>query len=255
MHANHMSELRNRIYEMAINSIDGRIAPTWPRGKPSKRKRSKPSSTSPQDDGDRYQMKMPIPYLGLTQVCSLIRTEFRPMWLNTHRFPLFAVDPYLKTFFPLPTPSTDRKRLDSYNDPSGTLHIIIRNNDLADTDILKLLKHKARYPSYNFRPIPAPHETVDEPTISSIAALINNTSPAWIKWIKGNVVTQFRLKCNWRGYADAGKPLRVVIKERHAPAWMKPTLNADKHVPPGYLEKLGLSLVTGWKVWFGVDYF
>lgn len=44
----------------------------------------------------------PLPFIGLTQTCTLIRKEFRLIWLATHRFPTCALNGYLNAFFPPP---------------------------------------------------------------------------------------------------------------------------------------------------------
>src|SRR5436853_1945767 len=61
------------------------------------------------------------------------------------------------------------------------------------------------------------------PYTTLFRSLINNTNSIWVKWVKGNVVTQVRL--TGKGFTDIGRPLRLVVKERHAPAWMRPTLD------------------------------
>ena len=175
------------------------------------------------------------------------------MFLSTHRFPLAALAGYFKAFFPLPSPRTDLKRFTSYHDPAGALRLWIRQDDLCNTDILRLLKHKVRFPDYAITLDFAPgllDESVADAMRVALLAVINNRSKKWVGWIRGNVVTQLRLVC--RGFEDGR--LRVVVKERYAPGWMRPTLDADRLIPEGYLESLGLDQATGLKVNFGVDY-
>jgi hypothetical protein len=108
-----------------------------------------------------------------------------------------------------------------------------------------------RFP--NFTVICQAYPDVDDVMLGSIQSLIDNKNPTWAQWIKANTISQVRLQM--RGFADAGRRVRVVVKERYAPQWMKPTLNADTHVPPDYVESLGLGEVAKeWRIAFGVDY-
>lgn len=70
------------------------------------------------------------------------------------------------------------------------------------------------------------------------------------------MLTQVRLSCKASDDAYSAGRLRIVVKERYAPGWMRPTLDAEKRVPEGYLASLGLDevVVGGLKVGFGVDY-
>ncbi|KAF1843582.1 uncharacterized protein K460DRAFT_290651, partial [Cucurbitaria berberidis CBS 394.84] len=252
-------ELRNRVYEIAAEWSYRCFPHTHIRDKPPKRRgRSKSSSASSSSaEESRHLPPRPLPYIGLTQTCSLIRTEFRGLWLSSHRFPLFALDGYFKAFFPTPppasgpgpSPDTHRKRFDSYFDPAGKLRLWIRNEDVTDTDILGLLKYKARFPQYTITPVAAAYTNVPEETVAFIAAIVNNSNPKWCWGIRDNVITQMRLI-----FSGSSSNVRIVVKEKYAPQWMRPTLQPENNVPEGYLESLGLDKLTGCRIVFAVDY-
>jgi hypothetical protein len=157
--------------------------------KPKKSRRRKPL------DGDDHSAAVkPLPYMGFTQVCSLIRTEFRPLWLSTHRFPLFALEGYFKAFFPkIPRASKmddkSRKRIESYHDAAGTLRLWIKPACIRDIDILPLLKFRQRFPAYTIDFVSA-HFAVKTPLLEFLTLLVNNDSFTWVKYIKQHSITQ-----------------------------------------------------------------
>lgn len=111
--------------------------------------------------------------------------------------------------------------------------------------MIRLLKHRLRFPGLKLRF--EAQATIPDAHLSPLSLLVDNDNPKWEKWIKSNVITQVRL----------GKTLavRIVVKERYAPDWMKATLHADRRVDPKFVESLGLTKLAGvWTISFGVDY-
>ncbi|KAH7063978.1 hypothetical protein BKA63DRAFT_428200, partial [Paraphoma chrysanthemicola] len=250
-------ELRNRIYEHAVEHTHRLFPPIFVKEKPrARRGRSTTSCHSSFSSSNTAPTGAPlaIPFIALTQTCTRLRSEFRPVWLATHKIPLCALDGYLKTFYPAVDPRISpeaQRRLETQFSPNASLRLWIRRGELGDVDIIRLLKHMTRFP--NFKVTCQAFPDVDTVTLGSIQALIDNKNSSWISWIKNTTISQVRLLM--RGFSDAGRPVRVVIKERYAPQWMKPTLNADTHVPPGYVDNLGLGEVAKqWRIAFGVDY-
>ncbi|KAF2035197.1 hypothetical protein EK21DRAFT_96967 [Setomelanomma holmii] len=247
-------ELRNRVYEYAIG-ITQRTFPLKLAMEKPKVRRGRYRDLSTSSSGLAHTGNtIDIPWIGLTQACSLLRAEFRPAWLSTHKVPLCAMDGYLKAFFPTIDPYVSieaRKRFESYSSTSASFCVWVRKEELFDADIVKLLKHMIRFPDIAVTCHAFP--TVNEVTLNAIQALLSNKNATWIKWIKNNTISQVRLMM--RRCADADSPVRIVVKERYAPQWMRPTLNADTRIPDGYVESLGLGEVAkGRKIAFGVDY-
>jgi hypothetical protein len=191
--------------------------------------------------------------MGLTQACSQLRSEFRPTWLSTHKIPLSALDTYLRTFYPHADPSASpeaQRRLDTQYSPSGSLRIWIRTSELADMNIIKLLKHGTRFPDFTFSVHALPD--VSAKMLASIQALVVNKTARWVSGLHNNKISQVRL--NPKGNLNA-PAIRVVVRERYAVPWMKRLLANHRIVASGYTESLGLGEVE--KVWdfeFGVDY-
>ncbi|KAL6703861.1 hypothetical protein ACN47E_008995 [Coniothyrium glycines] len=238
-------ELRNRIYDAAAQSSHAFFPHTWPKPKPHHPKRPHPNRTM-----IRPSTNTPLPFIGLSQSCTLIRTEFRPLWLSTHRFPLFAVPGYLKAFYPVPRPALPaalRRRMASYTGPAGTLRLYVTRAGLGDVDVLRLLKHKARFPACELRLVGG--LGVDAATLAAVQRIVGNENAKWKKWIKGSVVRQVRLR------GEAGllgeDTVRIVVRQEEAEPWMKDSLR--RPVPEEFAKGLGLEGV-GWKVEFGVDY-
>ncbi|OAL48044.1 hypothetical protein IQ07DRAFT_656487 [Pyrenochaeta sp. DS3sAY3a] len=91
-----------------------------------------------------------IPFLGLTQTCILLRTEFRPLWLATHRVAFSCIPGYMRAFYPdditSVMPSHILTRLESFHDTRCILQLWFRIDDLNDGSIMPLLKFRVRYP-------------------------------------------------------------------------------------------------------------
>ncbi|KAI4623195.1 hypothetical protein J4E83_004587 [Alternaria metachromatica] len=198
----------------------------------------------------------PLPYIGLTQVCSLIRTEFRPLWLSTHQFPLFALDGYFKAFFPVlrggSRLSEDvRKRIKGYSKTTGTLRLWIRMDCLKRVDVLPLLKFRHRFPEYIITP-KAAQPNVEKLTMDSFTALMNTDNATWVSYIKQHRVTQVKLQISRYEVRSSNLPMRIVLKEKYALDWMGSGFVRLPHVVEEYKEFLGLD--PSWGVTFAVDY-
>ena len=199
----------------------------------------------------------PLPYLGLTQVCSLIRTEFRPLWLSTHRLPLFGLEGYFKVFFPVLRGSLRlskdiQKRIKSYSSDAGTLRIWIRMNCLRRADILSLLKFRLRFPAYTITFDPG-HPGIQSQTLSSLNALMNNANATWVKHLQQNRITQVRLVFDYYPYQTFNLVMRIVVKEMYAPSWMTGSYARRPLDIEEYKRQLGLDNPV-WHVSFGVSY-
>jgi hypothetical protein len=220
---------------------------TWPKNK----KKSKQISSAEEESKIVWPPSKPLPFLGLTQVCTVIRTEFRPLWLSTHRFPLFVLDGYFKAFFPAPLPKSAnadlRKRVEKYHDPAGTLRLWISDETMLNADIIKLLKFKIRFPAYTITPTFSQPDMIAD--LAFLTTIINCTNPRWIKWIQSNTIQQVRVgHCRKEG-------CRFVVKEKYASLWMKAPFHFYSHDVNPFLKSLGL-LTEGIepRVSFGVDY-
>jgi len=232
-------ELRNRIYEIAADSSRRTFPPTHLKPK---------KSRSGKSEVRRLPLR-PLPYIGLTQVCSSVRKEFRPLWLSTHCFPLYVMDGYLKVFFPAPLRASQvseqvRERIKSYCDPAGTLRLWINHDSLDAVDIQKLLRFRLRFPDYTIRPIPA-CSRIPKEAVNIFSAILNIKNPKWIKWLNQHVITQVRLRTENRHI------LRVVIKASHFPGRGKFSFLVHNHEI--FVKSLGLKDV-GCFVNFGVEY-
>jgi hypothetical protein len=183
--------------------------------------------------------------MSLTHSCALIRSEFRSIWLSCHRIPLCSLEGYLKVFFPTPSSKAEvQGTLSSYGTSGGSLRVWVRNTELANRDLRKLLKHKMRFPDCTIQF--QGQSDVDEGVLQALQRITDNKDPTWTKWLKGNVITQVR----WNG--DRGVlPTRIIIKERYAPLWMRKVFQQDELLANAFAKDIGLQVVL---VGFGVDY-
>ena len=231
------SELRNHIYEIAADSSRRTFPPTY----------LKPKKSRSRDSEGRRLPLRPLPYIRLTQVCSSIRKEFRPLWLSTHCFPLYVMDGYLRVFFPPPLRASQvSERSKNYRDPVGTLRLWINHDSLDAVDIQKLLRFQLRFPGYTITPTPA-CSRIPKEAVNIISAILNNKNPKWIKWLKQHVITQVRLRSSENRHS-----LRIVIKGNHFPGWGK-FLSFLVHDHEDFIESLGLKDM-GCFINFGVEY-
>ncbi|KAH3915392.1 hypothetical protein HBH56_073570 [Parastagonospora nodorum] len=221
-------ELRNQIYGYAVEFAHRCFPPIFPKDK------SEPKSKKPL-----------LPHIGLTQASSKMRSEFRPAWLSTHKIPLFALDGYLKAFYPRTGPGASdevKKRLESTYSRSGLLRVWVRKPDLdlPCVDILQLIKHTLRFPDFSITVSAA----IDVPpeTLSAIQAVLSNKAARWVSGIKGNKVSQLRLRWSYRG-PNPCLEVTVVVKDEYAPRWMRAPNDANWK-SSDYAEALGLGRAT-----------
>lgn len=225
-------ELRNRVYEYAVEWA-GRCFPhTWP--KPKKYALRNP----PSGNEHGWVAPKPLPFIGLTQTCTLIRTEFRPLWLTTHRFPLHVLNSYFKVFFPPPLRASQasdqaRKRIESYNNPAGTLRLYINKDSFSNVDIMPVLKFRVRFPQYTIVPVSA-DPYVGSGLLLYLRFLINNTNPIWIRNVERHLITQVRLQ------PRNLQLLRIVVKESYVSGLASPLYPFGHHGKEEYAASLGL---------------
>jgi hypothetical protein len=178
----------------------------------------------------------------------LIRSEFRGWWMGAIRIPLCAIDRYLTDFFPSrPSDPLALKRFPSYFNPSGSLRIFIRKEELVNRDICRLIKHKKRFPNFTIR-----FEYLTDVTSSKakgLEELVNNQHPAWLRWVRINAISQIR---TWPLNYNAR--VTIVLKDKHAALWMRPMMEAARSIPDDFLASMGLDAISDWKMDFGVDY-
>ncbi|OAL48042.1 hypothetical protein IQ07DRAFT_682156 [Pyrenochaeta sp. DS3sAY3a] len=151
----YLKELRNMIYSMALKSL----ADHFPRGYREFEGRlvvEEPDAGVTSHFGFKTAYRKtdePIPFLGFTQTCTLIRAEFRPQWIAAHRVPLFAVEGYLQAFYPeVPNaaPCGLPERMKTYMNPKATLLISMGPQNLDGLNMAPLLKHALRNPDMTF---------------------------------------------------------------------------------------------------------
>lgn len=168
--------------------------------------------------------------------------------MGSHKIPLCALDNYLSAFFPSRLKET-KAHFEASTNTAGELRIFLRQDDMRGRDLLRLVKHKLRFPDYTivFQQLAA----VSEVRARGLEQLVNNQHPTWNRWIRRNdVVSQIRIGLS--SQHSAGDTITVVMKEKHALPWMKPTLN--QIVPNDFPPSIGLDKVTHWQISFAVDY-
>ncbi|KAH6612024.1 hypothetical protein C7974DRAFT_89887 [Boeremia exigua] len=246
------AELRNRIYDYATENASSNSPTLRPKSK-KPIKRAVSESTLLSTNEAEPERRVIIPYLALTQTCRQIRDEFRPMWLSTPKIPLCLMVTYLKAFFPGRLPKAMRLEkpvLDTYS-----LRAIVRRDDLdphAMYDATRLLKHKARFPKCAITLQSLPYYS--DSTLRKMERLINHDNSTWRQALLRGSISQIRL-----GVPHIGPEIiltDIVMKERFAEPWMKPTLKyqADD-VLKRFMGQLGFDLETiSWQVRFYVDY-
>jgi hypothetical protein len=229
-------ELRNRIYEFAaeVTRKEWPNLPTRSSVRPKRRK-------LPESETHLKTERSIFPFLGLTQTCTDIRSEFRGWWMESHCIPLCELERYISVFLPI-LPKKDRKRHESYFKTTGRVTIRVRNDELEDVDILRLLKLKARLPNYTvlFRHL----ANVDESVIFGLLQFVCHANPKWLRWIRANVITQVRL-CK--------SVVHIVVREQWAQDWMKPCTKSNQ-ASAAFRTAFGLDRIVHWDFVFSVSY-
>lgn len=173
-----------------------------------------------------------IPFISLTQTCRQIRSEFLPLWVQSHRPDLYELPKYLSLFFRKPA-KKDVQQYEAYFQRAGELNILLSVERLGHTepDVLRLLKLKADLPDYtvSFHSLPMPILK------HNLDYLVNNQNPEWLRWIRGNRISQVRI-----GSGITRWNFHIVVNERWAEQWMKPWFQGGTAKKDEFCEKLGL---------------
>ncbi|KAF2877455.1 hypothetical protein BDV95DRAFT_644588 [Massariosphaeria phaeospora] len=235
-------ELQNRIYEYAAE----RTPLSWPVIRDRGEQRRRRSSTSYKTS---VALPSPVfPFLGFTQSCRKVRSEFRACWMDGHKIPLCALESYMRAFFP-PLFKIHKNTVELNFNEAGRLTIWLRKCEFADRNLLRLLKFKARYPNYT---ITLAHGVdVGDDEVRDLNKLINNQNPKWLKWLRSSAISAVRME--QRGYGQSsGDTFRVVLREPSAESWMKNTLTGVE--PEDFLPSIGLDNIETRRLRFGVNY-
>jgi hypothetical protein len=266
---NSSAELQNQIYEYAAE-ITARF---WPvirnrdrekseeqrkrrRMSKSKSKSSSSNSSSYNSDVENIPPLRPqptFPFIGLTQVCSKIRVDFRGWWMEGHRIPLCELERYLSVFHPRSS-LKNRHRFKACVNTAGRLKVWLRKTEFHNRDILQLLKLKLKLPDYTILFEHGPDVKPEE--ARGLSDLVNNKTPEWLRWLRGRIVTQVRTT---RGSVrnSAGEQvhvLAVVVRAEHAPNWMRPTVGGPPPEARDLAKGLGLDGMEHWEARFSVKY-
>lgn len=234
--------MQNRIYELA--TAESRRL--WPvlrnnlrdKSQP-RRTRSNPTSTPPPG------LRKPVfPFLGLTQTCRKIRSEFRPWWMTVHRIPFCELAKYISVFLRSP-PKKDRDRCKTYFNPAGTLRVHVRLSELENMDIISLIRLKERLPDYKI--IFEHGRDVPDVLAFGLNQIVHHRDPVWRQWIRGKRITQ--LRC--RSTSNTHK-FHIVVREEWSEPWMKRAINP--RMPDNYLRKFDLEDIVYWSFGFAVCY-
>ena len=158
----------------------------------------------------------PIPYIGLTQTCTQIRAEFRPMWLSSHQIPLERMATYVKAFFPVRLPGAVSFEPDALG--PARLRIWIREQTFYPHDATQLFKFKARFPDC----VVTWHSLAyQDRYLQDLNRIISYNSTLWLKSLSGRSrISQVRLGVKEPVF------MNVVVKETHSEPWMKKSFHA-----------------------------
>jgi hypothetical protein len=179
------------------------------------------------------------------------------MWLKTHRIPLCVLDRYLSAFYPqAPRNEIAAKRFPSYFSPAGSFRLFVRDEDCKNRDLLRLLRHKLRFPDFSisFESLsPGPEANYDQ----VITPLWDLDTPEWRRKLRGRDMRQIRITDTGRG-----KGVHIVVSEKASEPFMKDYM--WKPVPEEYLDRVGLGALResglnargDWhqRVSFGISY-
>ncbi len=179
------------------------------------------------------------------------------MWLSTHKIPLSYVNAYLKAFFPLRLPKAIRIKHSSL--VNSTLRIFVRRENLITyhlCDVTRLIKHKARHPNCTITCLSLPNS--QESVLHGMERILNHDNGAWMHSVGSGRFSQIRIGVHeqqgTRGTSYTMTAMDVVVKERFAESWMKPSY-PNKDDVDRFLEQFGfIRDGSRWHVRLYVDY-
>jgi hypothetical protein len=118
-------------------------------------------------------------------------------------------------------------------------------------DILRLLKLKAKLPNYKIKLTPP--KGFPGQVEYGLNQLIHNDHPQWQRWIRGNRVSQVRLRTDrYSTHTVGNHTIYIVVNEKWAEDWMKPGLRTQ--MPNDFLATVGLDRIVHWYFSFSVNY-
>jgi hypothetical protein len=203
----------------------------------------RPRETTP--DGQPItpsQGKLSASFLGLTQSCRQVRSEFRMWWLSTTTVLLCDVQPYFRAF--IETPRTPMKEaFKTFQAAGGSLRI--RGSLCSEVDLVPMLKLKAIHPEIHisFEWEKGPLERCSKPFDS----ILTNRNSTWLRWITSGTlkVARVTLRSGPRLY------IRLVLRKQHLDTWLGPHQGSSHRISHGDLVKVGLP-TDQWNIVLGI---
>ncbi|CAI6337576.1 unnamed protein product [Periconia digitata] len=237
------AELRNYIYGIALFETNRMTSNTVLWGGPGPRKRrghmAFRSCANRRRFYDPYTTdKLPvIPFLGLTQCCTQVRSEFYDQWLSQLCVPLPLMEGFLAAFFSRELEGVSSTPL-VHN--VHTVNILIHLKWLWGFDMRNLLRLRHDLPNVTFKVQPCGWKECDTVKSSDMEILINNRHHTFLKWLRTGVFHFIRIDkyCPFN--------IRIGIKYSQAPLRVqnlggKPRRNGDlglESVSAGVVELL-----------------
>jgi hypothetical protein len=146
------------------------------------------------------KIRMP-PFLGLTQTCRQIRSEYRPWYISRPKVCVGDIQLYIHAF--IQHSKTDWKNaFDAY----ALRSITAVTSSCGKMDLLPLLRLQVLHPSIVIN--------VEYPnSIEPVQQILNNESELWLSWIKTGAMEQAQLKI-FRHFRQPRQPLGSIAHIR-----------------------------------------
>jgi hypothetical protein len=146
------------------------------------------------------------PFLGLTQICRQIRSEYRPWYISRPKVCVGDIQLCIHAFNQ--HPNTDWKNaFDAYVLRS----ITVVTSSCGIMDLLPLLRLQVLHPSIGINVESAEPRYTN--SIEPLQQILNNESKLWLRWIKTGAMEQARLKV-FRHSRQPRQPLGYVAHIR-----------------------------------------
>jgi hypothetical protein len=143
-----------------------------------------------------------LPFLGLTQTCRQIRSEYRPWYISRPKVCVGDIQLYIHAF--IQHPKTDWKNaFDAYALRSITVVI----SSCRKMYLLPLLRLQVLHPSIVINVESAEPRYAN--SIEPLQQILNNESEVWLRWIKTGAMEQALLKI-FRHFRQPQQPLGSV---------------------------------------------
>ncbi|KAF2729484.1 hypothetical protein EJ04DRAFT_568626 [Polyplosphaeria fusca] len=179
--------------------------------------------------------KILAPLVNMTQVCDLIRREFRPLWMTSQNVDITAIQEYVSAFT---TRNSRWPRAFPPGNQQTQVTLRLSYSDLywwhpLDPAVMFALRLHARFPRLRMEITSSGQEKKIDMTMAILQAFLANSHVRWLSWIRMEAFASMEL--------TSDNVLYLVMKKRGWEPWMERWDNKSAMQRMDQLERIGFT--------------